>query len=155
PVSGQAPFAVYISTARRLTGCQIISFYAYGREVNGELKDPVYVIRNWFAFADPESDRYADSRTCPAMLSALRDLNKIAAPKIAVPGLDEKLLFKDGLDGGDFRFWTNRGRFDTQEVDGRYTAEFTGWNDSPIGKWDEAEIERLRPCWTDMAPVIP
>lgn len=90
------------------------------------------------------TERWADSRKCPALRDAVKSLAAIEPPAISIPGHlpapTRPITIQ--LDGEGFRLHNVLG------------PEFRGDQSSPLGKWTYAALADLTPCWSDQQPSI-
>ena len=92
----------------------------------------------------PVEVRWADSRSCPAMVDAVGALRDLPMPRIDVPGfpvqpggVDETIV----LDGIIYRF----------ALPDRLA--FSANVGSPLARWTEGALTALQDCWRSEAPA--
>ncbi len=94
---------------------------------------------------------WADSRTCPAVKSALEAMEALPAVRPEAPGLGVETLKPPPLDGIAHTFWNQGARTGPTEAAVEVTIQ--GNMDSPVAVWWAGAVERLKGCWKPDEPA--
>ncbi|WP_312166315.1 hypothetical protein [Phenylobacterium sp.] len=94
---------------------------------------------------------WASSRTCPALVPALSELETLPPPRIDVPGVGRTPpAAVPAVDGDSYLLWAQGARF----VAAPYPVqiELRGEGGSPMAAWVERSLRRLAACWGAAQP---
>ena len=94
--------------------------------------------------------QWASSRSCPALLPSLAALGSLEALVIEPPDAPFDPQEHSVLDGTTFELHAH-GHFPSEHARGEITL--TGNFDTPLGKWVNATLDAIEPCWGDQAPA--
>lgn len=123
-------------------------FYAV-REPDGARR---WIIRR--AFGDLGGNKglvWADSRTCPAVKTALEAMEALPPVRSEAPGLGVETLRPMPMDGIFHAFWNEGARTGAGQAAVAITIE--GNMDSPVAEWWANAAAGLKACWTSQEPV--
>jgi hypothetical protein len=95
---------------------------------------------------------WADSRTCPALIRVLEDMERLGSPWPDVPRLGRSEGGPPVLDGVSITLWTRSARMGDNAA--LVELEMRGNVDSPIAKWWSDMQASLAPCWAETEPPV-
>jgi len=102
----------------------------------------------------PYQPRWTDETRCPALLTALENLELVLAPKIVGDG-----PYRHGStsisDQPVIRFWMSGQVYPQDDVDFTLSYQLKGGSGAPFGKWLFDTFKALKPCWSEEAPIVP
>lgn len=139
----------------RLGGRWVSEFYSMGAWASNPAAEPILFVRraldSWEA---QEQIRWADSRTCPGLVAALRPANDLALPLLILP-LDEASRTRR-LEAGytpppspnSYEFWSPASGPLGNSL--QFAANGGPWTD-----WAQSVDRVLEPCWQENRPINP
>lgn len=100
-------------------------------------------------FQQADTTGWADSRSCPAMLPALKAMRALAVPHPTVPGMEQRpgSIMVDGI---GYRLWT-QARFDGG---GEGRLDFDSNVGTPLAAWVDKSLDAVSRCWSAVEPRV-
>lgn len=155
-LAGRTPFAGLTQSQTRRDAWTVNSFYvvsepAANARTSRGARALSYVVLGETGGSAGASQRWAESRACPAIRDTLLAMERLPAVRPDAPGLGREPEFSLTLDGVIHTFWTAMAQSGPR--DATVGLEITGNVNSPVAIWWKAAEDGLAGCWSATPPA--
>jgi hypothetical protein len=120
--------------------------YACAPDLHGGT--PRFVVR---AVSKDKIETWADQKTCPAIVPALQELERVVAPKFTGNGPSPRVL-QLTTDGTLYMLWAAGEVYPIPSGDNELTIHLRGKEGSPLGRWMDETTAAISNCFTSELP---